>query len=88
MEIKDKLKAIRKKLGLSQLQLSTRLLVTRGYISELEIGVKKPSKELKKKINRLYRKWCVKKEPLVEVLTPQVKKTLWERFIDRLKGLL
>lgn len=85
MEVRDKLKLIRKKLGISQRQLSKKLKISRGYVGELECGTKSPSKFLNKKINNMFRKHCVvsckfshvKREPLVEVMTPAKPKLSW-----------
>lgn len=95
MEVREKLKLIRKKLGISQSGLSKKLKVSRGYIGELECGTKTPSKFLKKKINNLFRKHCVvsckfshvKKEPLVEVMTPvKPKVSLFRRILNKILG--
>lgn len=87
MTVGDKLKNIRKKLGLSQKGLSEKLKISRGYVAELEIGAKNPSRYLLKKINNLYRKHFGKKpEPLVEVLIPEQPKLSWfERLIGWIK---
>lgn len=85
METSEKLKLIRKKLGISQRGLSEKLKISRGYVAELECGAKTPSKFLNKKIHNMFKKHCVvgykfshvKKEPLVEVMTPVTPKLSW-----------
>lgn len=77
MEVGEKLKAIRRQLGLSQKGLSYRIKLSRGYIAELESGCKKPSKNVNRKINWYYRRYCSKSEPLVEVMTPEKPKKNW-----------
>lgn len=95
MLVRDKLKLIRKKLGISQSGLSKKLKISRGYVGELECGIKQPSKFLRKKINYLFRKHCVisckfshvKREPLVEVMVPQKPKvSLFRRILNKLLG--
>ena len=83
MEVGEKLKAIRTKLGLSQTGLSKKIKLSRGYIGELEAGLKNPSGKVRRNINRLYRKYCVKKDPLVVVMVPEKPKlSLFRRFIN------
>ena len=77
MEVSEKLKTIRSKLNLSQRDLGKKLNLSRGYISDLEIGAKQPSERVNRRINNFYKKHFCKKEPLVEVMVPEKPKKNW-----------
>ena len=73
------LKEIRHSLNITQKKLAERLKISRGYVSELENNVKKPSLKLSLRIRGLYYLHCVinKPKPLVEVMTPENPKKNW-----------
>lgn len=80
MKASEQLKEIRKNLNISQRELGKRLKLSRGYISELELGIKEPSGKVRRKINNFYKKNLV----LVEVMTPekpQPKLSWFDRLI-------
>lgn len=54
MVLSQKLKVLRKKMGLSQLELSEKLLVSRQAVSGWEAGTSKPSVENLQCLSRLY----------------------------------
>lgn len=54
MELKDKLVQLRKKRGISQLELSEKLNISRQAISKWEIGTTVPSADNIKKLSQLY----------------------------------
>ena len=54
MEFSEKLKQVRKTLGLSQQQIAERLGISRSAINRLENGHFEPNKETKTKVNALY----------------------------------
>ena len=81
-------KKIRERLNISQRKLAEKLNITRGYLSVIETGSKKPSFRLCMKIRMLYMKHCLfnKPRPLVEVMTPeQTKKSLFQRIMEWFK---
>lgn len=83
-KVSEKIKTIRCEMGLTQKQLSRILSISRGHVSELETGRKKPSEKILNKINELY-----KTLPMVQVLTPkpiEVKKTWFDKLLDFLLG--
>ncbi len=81
-------KEIRKTLNITQDKLSKKLGISRGYLSEIEIGSKFPSVRLRVEIRTLHLQHCAfrKPQPLVEVMTPkETKKSLFKRIIDFFK---
>lgn len=80
--VSEKIKAIRSEMQISQRQLGRMLYVSRGYVSDLELGKKIPSAKVLKRIEKLY-----KAIPQVQVLTPKPVevKTTW---IDKLLSFL
>lgn len=54
MELPQKLKYLRKQMGLSQLELSEKLQVSRQAISGWEAGISKPSTDNLKRLGHLY----------------------------------
>ena len=54
MELKEKLKALRKKAGLSQLELAEKVFVSRQAVSRWEAGVAAPSGDNIKRLSELY----------------------------------
>lgn len=54
MEIKDKLKELRKKKGLSQLEVASAIGVLPSAISNYEKGIRVPKDSIKKKLSELY----------------------------------
>lgn len=85
MKIGKKLKEIRFELMLSQKEMAEKLGVSRGYISNIEKGVRNPSLPTKTIINYMYLKHCHNKKPLVEVMTPEQPKQNW--FMRMLKWI-
>ena len=85
MEIGKKLKEIRFELKLSQKEMAEKLSVSRGYVCNIEKGVRNPSLPVKTIINYMYLRHCRNKKPLVEVMTPEVKKENW--FMRMLKWI-
>ena len=58
MELSKKVKALRKKQGLSQLELAEKIFVSRQAISGWEAGTSRPSTENLQCLSKLYpRKW-------------------------------
>ena len=54
MELSQKLKELRKKQGLTQLELAERLFVSRQAISGWEAGTSRPSTENLQSLSKLY----------------------------------
>lgn len=77
MEIGKKLKEIRFELMLSQKEMAKKLGVSRGYICNIEKGVRNPSIPLRTLINYMHLKHCRNKKPLIEVMTPEQPKQNW-----------
>lgn len=76
-------KEIRKSLNITQERLSKKLGISRGYLSEIETGVKFPSVRLRIEIKALHLQHCAfrKPKPLVEVMMPeQPRKSLFQRI--------
>lgn len=81
-------KEIRKSLNITQERLSKKLGISRGYLSEIETGVKIPSVRLRIEIRTLHLQHCAfkKPKPLVEVMTPtQPKKSLIKTILGWFK---
>lgn len=76
------LKEVRGSLNISQKTMAKKLNISRGYVSEIETGAKKPSFQLCVKIRSLHLKHClfIKPEPLVDVMKPKLS------WIKRLIG--
>ena len=55
MELSQKLKELRKKQGLTQLELAERLFVSRQAISGWEAGTSRPSTENLQSLSKLYK---------------------------------
>ena len=51
--VSEKIKAIRSEMQISQRQLGRMLYVSRGYVSDLELGKKIPSAKVLKRIEKL-----------------------------------
>lgn len=78
-------KEIRKSLNITQERMSKKLGISRGYLSEIEIGAKFPSVRLRVKLKTLHLRHCAirKPEPLVEVMMPkQPRKSLFQRIVE------
>ena len=73
------LKEIRRNLNISQKKLSEKLGISRGYVSEIETGNRRPSLKLRIRIKTMYVTHCIFTEPkpLVEVMTPEKPKLSW-----------
>ena len=81
-------KEIRKNLNITQERLSKKLGISRGYLSEIETGVKIPSVRLRMELRTMYLQHCAfkKPKPLVEVMTPvQPKKSLIKTILGWFK---
>lgn len=82
-------KEIRKSLNITQERLSKKLGISRGYVSEIETGVKYPSVGIRIKIRTLHLEHCAfrKPRPLVEIMTPEKPKRSWlMRLVNLFKG--
>ena len=81
-------KEIRKSLNITQERLSKKLGISRGYLSEIETGVKIPAVGVRIKIKTLHLEHCAfrKPKPLVEVMMPeQQRKSLIQRIMEWLR---
>lgn len=86
MQVGDKLKDMRRKLKLSQKDVAKELNVSRGYVSNIERGVRKPSIMVKLAIQYLFAKNSYKPEPRVEFLkVEEPKKSLFQRILGWFK---
>lgn len=77
-------KEIRKSLNITQETMSKKLGISRGYVSEIETGAKFPSIRIRMELRTLHFQHCVfrKPKPLVEVMTPEQPKSLFQRIVE------
>lgn len=77
-------KEIRKSLNITQETMSKKLGISRGYVSEIETGAKFPSIGIRMELKTLHLRHCAfkKTQPLVEVMTPEQPKSLFQRIVE------